>query len=244
LMPGVQGLRGTFAKAGEVDPGHLRFTYLVGGSEVSDWQRRADRPGQASVTFQGGHRYPKIAENLAGRGDPQLARDLRRLVQRGTPVTGRQADRLPALAYLMFGRETMRRPDSAAYAAMTVQMIERGEMTFDDAFALHEPGRAEERPGGGGAFPLSRVASDIEPTDRDLRLAAAANPDATREQQSAIAASSAVERETRLREGRLAEQWLIAEARADGEVFDSRAAVESYVRRKLTAFFLGHRSAT
>jgi hypothetical protein len=215
-------------------PGSIQQRLVMPGDDFNEWVGSLIGPGQSRVAFPGrGGRYPDIARDFAGLDERDIARQIRGLISEGRPITGNPAnpgqERSVAtrLAYLMFGRETARRPENAAHAAMTLQLIERGEMTFAEAFAQFEPGPGalpSEVPSG-GAYPVSRVAAG--------------------------STAEAVERETRRREAELAWRWLVSEASADQAVIVGGAGVpriltpelggsqdlEDYVTRKLFEFY-------
>jgi hypothetical protein len=109
---------------------------------------------------------------------------------------------------------------------MTIPLIERGDMTFAEAFSSFEPMPGiGQPPGGGGAYPVSRVAKGLRP--------------------------AAVEQETLRRETALAGRWLQSEIRS-GQVqlvevagttrvltpeFGGPRDLQEYVMRKLLEFY-------
>ncbi|MFI6007773.1 DUF4157 domain-containing protein [Streptomyces sp. NPDC051243] len=74
-------------------------------------------------------------------------------------VTKKEREKLGRVVYLMYVRESVRDPENVALAPMTIDLIARGQMTFDEAFAEFEGAdrqrESRTRRGGRGRYPAS-----------------------------------------------------------------------------------------
>lgn len=230
------------ARGGAIPGSRRRGEYTVGGHRVTE-QEIVGVPGRAEVAFGGrGGTYPAISEQLGTGGDAAIAAEIRQTVARGGAATRGLHARL---AYLMLSRESARSPRNIAFAAFTLQEIERGEgRTFATAFTAHEAGSGRGERGGGGEYPLSRARARVSRYVRLVRERfrrlwgrAVARVVPSRAPTSRAHVPFQRERETARREREQARRWLINEATRDRVMFRNERDVERYVRFKLRQFY-------
>jgi hypothetical protein len=173
-------------------------------------------------------RYPGIAKEISRipGGEQALARDFSSFIQTGNLPDRLEPHRgyLTGVGLLMFGTESTRSPMNVAMAPMTLQLIERNKLSFQDAFAAHEKGSLA-RPQGGGRFPASmkgteEAAAELE---RERRGGGPRSVDA---------------QELAQREIWIAEKWLESEMIAQGlEAFTDDDHAYRFIRDRLLSFY-------
>jgi hypothetical protein len=137
---------------------------------------------------------------------------------------------------VLFGRETIRNPATAAFMPMMIEEISGGRMTWQEA--LDQPEMAAGL--AGGAFPMS------------FRGAQAASRELMQEHQvfegdesQDISGRSEEAGEMAQREIALAERWLSAQMRAEGYVaFHNEIHARQFITRKIREFFNVYRRRT
>ena len=126
-------------------------------------------------------------------------------------------------------RESIRNPSNLVMAPMTIDMIARGNMTFDDAFKKFEADVAVH--GGRGDFPMSMkdaVAAARDNAAEDDRPVPGHGP----------AAPVAARAELRRRETALVVRWLEMHAASkQGLLGMSEATISKYMEEKVLAIY-------
>jgi hypothetical protein len=210
--------------------GHVqRYQLGVSRIPVSESQRR----GAMNAIVREAGTYPEIRRSLAGTmratglNEQQLARAMRTIAQGGgvpRPLH-RHAQTMGGVAMLMFGREAARNPAMVAMAPMTVSLIARGEMTWNQALSDSRSAL------GGGAFPMSM--EQAQAAARGLAAEAQGIPP-----RDVDGGSTAARRELLRREIAMAERWLEVEMRAAGlTAFKHRQDAVNWIRRKILDFY-------
>jgi hypothetical protein len=176
-----------------------------------------------------------VAGRVAGTGlsDAGYAAALRTFIRTGRLTGGLQNHpRFAARsAVLLFGRESARNTGNVAFAAMTVDMIGRGNMTWQEA--LNRSGRAlpdtADHRRTGGAFPMSfRGAQDAA---LELEQERRGRPRGPRSNEARTLAR---------REIQLAERWLNQFTIAQrGNGFRDAAHAEQWIYDKILEFYQG-----
>ncbi len=196
-------------RPGGPTPGAME-PYVVGpdrGTAVEE-----NRRGLTNALTQGVDTYPKIFLALASmrrrHTDPEIAHALRQYSKTGRfPRSFDAAERelLKDLHWLVFVRESVRDRGNLGYAPMMVQLIERGAMTWGDAFTgLEGP---TGRRGGRGLFPMSmKVAAG---TARQIAAR-------VRNRRGRLSAAELNRRELARRQFELAENWMRAVTNGQG----------------------------
>lgn len=117
---------------------------------------------------------------------------------------------------------------------MTVDLIGSGNMSFREAFAVHEPptaGAAPRARGGRGEYPVSMKGAAA--ATRGL-----AAEDAGRKPSEVDGGTAADRRELERREAALAERWVITRLGVQqGLIGLSKQALGEHIRRMLRQFF-------
>jgi hypothetical protein len=172
--------------------------------------------------------YPGLATKLStiakqtGRTDAQLAKAISNSTRTGhLPVDLEpHSAHIQQFQYLLFGTESQRRPDSIAYAMMTMQHVERGG-SFQGAFGEFKANS------GGGYFPMSM--KNAEGAARDLNAEA---PGAAPEGRTPNA------QELARREAAMAEAWLRTELSQDGITsLPTEDEARKFIEAKLLKYF-------
>ena len=186
--------------------------------------------------------YPGIARKLAGIDPKAMAAELRSVAATGglTGALGPKQGVLAAkLAVLMFGVEAARTPAALATSMMTVDLIQKGELDWKQAFmgkgaisgprykapSVFEMGRF----GGGGKYPMSMEGAQPAAKAADIK-AGTDMPAGKRFPEG----SAAAQRELEKREFEMVEKWVLATEGTD--IFSMNEAqirekIENAVRR-------------
>jgi hypothetical protein len=216
------------------------------GEERLPFSEKQGRFGQHNAVVQGIGTYPEIARDLAtlraatGLGDRQIAGAVWRIVATGRVPRGMEDHRalFGRVAALMFGREGARDTRVVAHAPMTMDLIMRGDMSFNEAFAAYEgdgtrAGRT--RIGGRGAFPQS-----MEGASAATRGLAA--EEAGIRPSEVGGSTEAKRRELEWREQQLAVRWVTVRLQSmQGVDATDRGAVVRKVTELLLRFYQMHR---
>ncbi|TPN83944.1 eCIS core domain-containing protein [Aquimarina algicola] len=143
----------------------------------------------------------------------------------GTGITSKIKGRLTRIAYLMFGREAVRIPNTIATGPMILDLIGRGEMTWQQALtSRHRLGGGAFPPSFKGAQGAQRGLEEID-AGRSIR----GRRDVGTRQQRRLLIS---------RENRLIKTWLQSSLRAEGYVgFLDRSDALQYIRNKIYRFY-------
>jgi hypothetical protein len=201
-------------------------------------------PGPTSAFVGGVGKYHEIAKELKDTGipDADMARHMQTLIQTGVApreLSPKQATLLGNVTWLMFGRESHRNRRNLAYGAMTVDLVQSGNMSWHEAFAQYEPKGGQSRTGGRGAFPMSmkgaeRAAAELNPQDPRT-----ARPPATKEPTPETLAQRQRNREElERRETEMCERWVTARLQVQGGMVGlSAQALGDAVRRLVREFF-------
>lgn len=216
------------------------------GAELRTQESRSPWGGPANAYVRGmsSGSYPDIAAEFAKTGidDRQLATHLNQLVRTGVAprqLTPEQAQLLGHVSWLMFARESHRNRRNYAMAPMTLELVQSGRMTWQQAFTEHEAGGPAPRHGGRGMFPMSMegaegAARQLNPHDRPISVAADARP----------VTDETVERRRRNRdelehrETQLVTMWLNMRLERDqGLVGLSAQAIGDHIRRMLREYY-------
>ncbi|HEY5980492.1 MAG TPA: hypothetical protein VIT41_12740 [Microlunatus sp.] len=217
------------------------------GPDLQTGERRSPAwfsPGPTSAFVTGVGTYPEIAGDLRATGisDVAMAGHVRTFLQTGVAprsFNSQQAQLLSDMSWLMFGRESHRNRRNVAHAAMTIDLVESGHMSFTDAFAGHEPGGADPRTGGRGMFPMSmkgaeRAAMELNPQDSRIARPPAANDPS----EDTLETRRRNRQELERRETELATMWVTVRLqRQQGLVGLSAQALGDAVRRMVREFF-------
>ncbi|MFF9511018.1 DUF4157 domain-containing protein [Streptomyces sp. NPDC014724] len=128
---------------------------------------------------------PEIVQELRAMrlGDATVAQIMHTFMRTGKwptaiKLNARDKNRMARLIWLMYVRESVRDRENVALAPMTIDLIQRGEMTWEEAFKIYEPSSPEVapgRPGGRGTYPASmrnasRATRGLEAQDRGVTL--------------------------------------------------------------------------
>jgi hypothetical protein len=211
------------------------------GEERLPFSERQGRAGQHNAIVQGIGTYPEIAQELedlrksTGMTDAQFAGAARRLVATGQVPARMQQHSvlLGRVVALMFGREGARDTRVVAHAPMTMDLIMRGDMSFDEAFRGYEGDPT--RVGGRGAFPTSM--KDASAATRGL-----AAEEAGIRPREVGGSTEARRRELERREQDLAVRWVTVRLQAmQGIDATDRGAVVRKVTDLLLQFYQMHR---
>ncbi|MFD5058179.1 MULTISPECIES: DUF4157 domain-containing protein [unclassified Streptomyces] len=144
--------------------------------------------------------------------------------------------RLGRLTYLMYVRESVRDPENVALAPMTMDLIARRQLTFEQAFAEFEPDDGKKdsppkRPGGRGRYPASMEGA--APAVRGLEAEDANEPIRGAKQHG----TEEARRELESRKIDLATRWFTMRLESSGGSWGSnRSDVVEFVRK----FILQH----
>ena len=144
-------------------------------------------------------------------------------------IGDKHAKLMNRVAVLMFGRESIRNPSNLVMAPMTLDLIARGQMDFNEAFAGHQ--NDTTRHGQRGAFPMSMndaVAATRDNAAEDDRPVPGHGP----------AAPVAARGELRRRETDLVVRWLTVHAmKQNGLLAQSEATIQQYMEQKILEFY-------
>jgi hypothetical protein len=215
--------RANVAGATPGGPSRNLHANFAGGTTTSEFIRDPSTTN-AFVRLGAGSSYPELAGKLGrtaaqgGMDDAALAASMRTVVQEGfiPGEADHRTKQMAGITHLMFGRESIRRPENLASAPMTLMLMERGEMTIQEAFAGHQGSRES----GGGAFPMSMEGAQQAGAD----LAAGRDTTAARE--------------LARRELELASRWLSAEMAAENlRSFRDEGHAREFIRMKMLNFY-------
>ncbi|GGN64276.1 hypothetical protein GCM10010112_24320 [Actinoplanes lobatus] len=189
-------------------PGAME-TYRVGPDR--DPVSEENRVGATNALTQGVGTYPEIFRVIQRmrHGDRAIAHALRQYSRTRRFPGGFDADQrefLRALHWLIFVRESVRDRANLGFAPMMVRLIERGQLSWEEAFVQFEA-RESGRRGGRGSFPMS------------MRLAASASRGiAARIRSRRRRPSNALlnRRELARRQFELSERWMRAVTNGQG----------------------------
>ncbi|HEU0299051.1 MAG TPA: hypothetical protein VFR37_06335, partial [Longimicrobium sp.] len=231
-VAGVKGpTEGTFGRW-PVEPGVNREVERVGAYTPTK------QPGISKAGFVMGRHVPVMIARLqrslgvSGRGLAAIFRDFVATGKLPKGLKGTQERAIARIALLMFGREGARNPGTVAQAAMVVDLVGSGKMTWEGAFGKQAHWVA---PGGpqkdtGGLFGMSMRGAEKAADE----LQQEGSPDSDRVPKG----RSENAKELARREIEVAERWLQQTMQAHGlKAFPSRAAAEEFVYERLLEFY-------
>jgi hypothetical protein len=148
-------------------PGRQMHNIQMGNTGLNIQEERS-QTSQYVHGFSGSGSYPDVLRELRATGlsDAQIAGHMSGIVQHGSvpfPLRPESREALGRATWLMFGTESARNTANIAMAPMTLQLIQSGQMNFDQAFTggretvaarQRFPGR-DRILGRGGQFPMS-----------------------------------------------------------------------------------------
>ncbi|MFI9309551.1 eCIS core domain-containing protein [Streptomyces triculaminicus] len=201
---------------------------------VKEW----NTPGQLNAFTRGVQSYPEIAASLSATGlsDGRIASILRAYNKTGRlprGLTPQQQALLRNAHWLMFVRESVRNPANLGFAAMTLDVVQRGParggITLQQAFAEYEGTKV---PGERGRFPMSmkkavRATRGVEAEEAGEKPGTTAHGGTPEERA-----------ELKRREVAMAEQWAMAVTHNEGIVGATEDAAMRAGRKLITDFLL------
>ncbi|MGW1169436.1 eCIS core domain-containing protein [Streptomyces sp. NPDC002550] len=210
--------------------------YRVGSerSIAKEW----NTPGQLNAFTRGVDSYPKIAEALRATqlSDARIASILRAYHKTGRfpgSLTEGQQALFRNAHFLIYIRESTRNPANLGYAAMTMDLVQRGPgrggMTLHQAFAEYE---GTEVTGQRGRFPMSMLKA-MRATRGNEAEDAGQSPGT-----QAYGGTPEERAELRRREEQMAEQWVLAVTENEGIVGATEAGAEQAGRKLISDFLL------
>ncbi|HEU5161289.1 MAG TPA: hypothetical protein VFU43_30130 [Streptosporangiaceae bacterium] len=194
------------------------------------------------------------------QGNVAIATAMRQFIVSGSWPGGfspAEQNRLGRLTFLMHVRESVRDPENVALAPMTLDLIEKGHLTFEEAFAAFErPGNpsAPWRTGGGGLYPASMVGAyratrgmEAERAGRDLldraeeeRISREGTADERRMRDAQVAAYGTADerRDLELRKTDIISAWIEMNLKSGGGVWGaSRNDIVVFIRRFISRYY-------
>jgi hypothetical protein len=205
--------------------------------------------------------YPAISKELevlaqgsGGLSNAQLAQGMQELIQTGKLPDALAAQpgedlntrkqkkklqkKLTRLTWLMFGTESERNPATIATAPMTLELIAKGKMSWQDAFDSKPMSSTDGKyVGGGGAFPMSM--KDAVPASR--RVDQDANPQTFPKRNGEVATAETAN-ELKQREIDIVVRWVNEIGIQGGEInANDEQAIKQFIVKKVKEFYMLHR---
>jgi hypothetical protein len=172
--------------------------------------------------------------NLSEQDTAAMLRQFATTQQFPTGIPEKLKKSLSITSYLLFSRENIRNAGEMAFSAMTVDRIERGDLTWKQAFNIpgHLP-KTGDPLSAGGENPMSFRGSSWAGAD----LEAGAVPESVTSPADRARRERAME-ELRKREIAMGEKWLAMRMRADKlEYFKDETAAREWIYDRLLQFF-------
>lgn len=189
-------------------------------------------------------------------GDQTIAGYMRQFLRTGkwppnVKLNKADKNRMARLVWLMYVRESVRDRENVALAPMVVDLIARGEMTWDEAFSIYEEDAG--RTGGRGKYPASmenasRATRGLEAEDAGAALPTSAEEERIRQERARGTLgplNQSIERygteqdrrEMENRKVELITRWIEVHVQANGGALGStRNDIVNYIKR----FILEH----
>lgn len=227
---------GTLNVAAHTPPPWQDEHYIVGRQRSV--VKEMNSPGDTNAFTRGVRAYPEIMTSLRATGlnDQRIASIVRAYNQTGhlpKILAPAQQALIQNVHWLMFVRESVRNPANLGFAAMTMDLVQRGPqrggISLHQAFAEHE-GTAVT--GGRGQFPMS-----MEKAARATRGLEA--EDSGRAPGTTAQGGTQAERdELRRREVEMGERWALAVTNGQGLVGATEDAAVEMGRKLISGYLL------